>query len=78
MRSRSKNRFEDAGAEFAIGEYDGLELGEGWFRFYIYGNDANLMADIVLRVVKNSSPPIGSFAVKRFGPQGAPQEAVPL
>jgi hypothetical protein len=73
-----EDRLEGTVAETAIGEYDGHEFGEGWCRFYIYGNDANVMADAVLPIVRNVSPRTGSFLVKRFGPPGARQEEVPL
>jgi hypothetical protein len=73
-----EDRLEDAVTDSAIGEYDGHEFGDGWCRFYIYGDDANVMADAVLPLVRNLSPRTGSFVVKRFGPPGAPQEEMPL
>lgn len=73
-----EDRLEAAVTGSAIGEYDGHEFGEGWCRFYIYGDDANVMADAVLPVVRSFSSPNGSFVVKRFGPPGAPQEEIPL
>jgi len=73
-----EDQLEDAVIDLAIGEYDGHEFGEGWCRFYIYGDDANVMADAVLPIVRELSPPSGSFVVKRFGPPGARQEEVQL
>jgi hypothetical protein len=73
-----EDRLGDAIADSAIGEYDGHEFGEGWCRFYMYGDDANVIADAVLPVVRNVSPRPGSFLVKRFGPPGARQEEMPL
>jgi len=73
-----EDRLEDVVTDSASGEYDGHEFGEGWCRFYIYGDDADVMAEAVLPVVREFSPPTGSFVVKRFGPPGARQEEVQL
>lgn len=58
---------EGAVSSAAVGDYDGHEFGDGWCRFYIYGEDANVVAAAVLPIVRNFSPLRGSFLVKRFG-----------
>ncbi len=73
-----EDRLEEIIAGLAIGEYDGHEFGEGWCRLYIYGDDANRIGEAIIPVVRDASPPPGTFLVKRFGPPGARQEEVPL
>jgi hypothetical protein len=74
-----EDRLRDAVMDSAIGEYDGHEFGEGWCRFYIYGADADALAEVVIPILRGfSPPPAGSFIVKRFGPPGARQQEVQL
>lgn len=73
-----EDRLQDAVKDLEVGEYDGHEFGEGWCRFYIYGDDADAMAEAVLPILREFSPPAGSFVAKRFGPPGAQQQEVQL
>jgi hypothetical protein len=73
-----EDRLQDAIRNLEIAEYDGHEFREGWCRFYIYGDDADAMAEAVLPILREFSPAPGSFVVKRFGPPGAPQAEIQL
>jgi hypothetical protein len=75
---RLEDRLESAVEDSGLGEYDGHEFGKGWCQFYIYGGDANVIADTVLPVVRTFALRVGSFVVKRFGPPGAREDQVPL
>ena len=72
-----EDRLREALAD-AAAEYDGHEFGEGWCRFYIYGDNANDTANLVLAVLREADLSRRSFyrIVKRFGPPGARQEEV--
>jgi hypothetical protein len=60
------------------GEFDGHEFGEGWCRFYMYADDADLLAEVVLPVVRASLTFPRAFVVKRYGPPGSRQAEVSL
>ena len=50
-----------------VGEFDGNEVGEGFFTLYMYGPDADKLAEVVLPVLERSGPPAGSYVLKRYG-----------
>lgn len=63
-------RIEKSGA----GVYDGNEIGEGFFTMYMYGKDASRLWDVALPLLKRFQPPVGSYAIKRYGKPGARQD----
>jgi hypothetical protein len=60
------------------GEYDGNEVGEGFFTIYVYGRDADQLVDAVLPILRRYPLPTGSSIVKRYGPPGAREERLEL
>jgi hypothetical protein len=73
-----EDRLESALRNAAQGEYDGHEFGDGWCRFYLYGEDANALAEAVLPVLTSFATLPGSFVLKRFGPPGSNEERISL
>jgi hypothetical protein len=75
-------RLEDALVEQVskddVGEYDGHEFGGGYTTLFMYGPDANAIADTAIPIVRDHKPVSGSYAVKRYGPPGAPEERIGL
>jgi hypothetical protein len=54
-----------------VGEYDGNEIGAGWATLFLYGPDADRLADRVLPFIRSYGPRPGSYLVRRYGPPGA-------
>lgn len=69
-----EERVEFAAKTSGVGEYDGHEFGGGWGKLYLYGPDANRLADVVRPIVRASRPSQGSYLVRRFGPPGARED----
>jgi hypothetical protein len=61
---------------FTAGVYDTNEVERGYLRLYMYGPDANRLADVVAPALRDAPP--GSYLVKRYGPDGADLERVDL
>jgi hypothetical protein len=61
---------EDSGA----GEYDGNEIGGGFFKLYAYGPSAERLWDIIVPVLKQFQIPSGSYVIKRYGGPGSKQD----
>jgi hypothetical protein len=62
--------------ESGAGVYDTNEVERGYLRLYMYGPDANRLADVVAPALRDAPP--GSYLVKRYGPDGADLERVDL
>ncbi len=62
--------------ESGVGAYDTNEFERGYLRLYMYGPDANRLAEVVAPVLGEAPP--GSYIVKRYGPPGADLERVDL
>ena len=62
--------------ESGTGEYDGNEIGGGYFTLYMYGSSAARLWDLCLPILKNFHPPAGSYAIKRYGKPGARQDRI--
>ncbi len=60
------------------GEFDGNEFGEGFCTLYMYGQSAARLWEAVAPVLKKFPVPAASYAIKRFGEVGAPEERVEL
>lgn len=60
------------------GEFDGNEIGGGYFTLYLYGPSASRMWDVIAPVVVRFSAPAGSYAIQRFGTPGAEEHRVEL
>jgi len=58
----------------AAGELDGDEFGEGQCTIYLYGSDADQLADVVLPLLANFKVLPGSSVTKRYGPPGSREE----
>jgi hypothetical protein len=75
-------RFEDEISQMfydsSIGEYDGNEVGDGYFTIYIYGPDADRIASSVIPKLKETEVLPGSYLLKRYGTPGAKEIKVPL
>jgi hypothetical protein len=64
--------------ESGAGEYDGNEIGEGVFTFYIYGPSAERLFSVIRPVLKKFRPPAGSYLIKRYGKPGSKQDKVAI
>ena len=59
--------------EAGIGEFDGDEFGQGWGVLYLYGADADAIANAITpRLLAFGCPP-GSYLIRRYGEPGARQ-----
>jgi len=60
------------------GEYDGNEIGGGFFTLYMYGSSASSLWEAASPALKRFHPPAGSYAIKRYGMPGAKADRVIL
>jgi hypothetical protein len=60
------------------GEYDGNEIGGGFFTLYMYGSSASRLWEAISPTLKRFQVPSGSYAIKRYGKPGAKEERVAL
>jgi|ERR1039458_6983564 hypothetical protein len=60
------------------GQYDGNEIGEGFFTLYMYGPSAARLWEAASPIVKASRAPSGSYVIKRYGRPGAKQDRISL
>jgi hypothetical protein len=63
------------------GEFDGDEFGGGFCTLYMYGPNADKLAEAVLPILRQFHAPVGSYVVKRYGPAtqaNARQEKIQL
>jgi len=58
------------------GEFDGNEIGGGYFTLFMYGPSAEALWEVAAPVLKRFPMPAGSYAVKQFGPPGSAEERV--
>jgi len=61
-----------------VGEFDGDEIGNGFCTLYFYGPDAEKLFDAALQSIKRFPYKRGSYAIKRLGGKGAPQEKIEI
>jgi hypothetical protein len=59
-----------------VGELDGDEFGGNECVVYMYGPDAGKLFSAIQPVLKDWPALVGGYAIKRFGPPGAPFERV--
>jgi len=71
-------RIERAISAALVGELDGNEVGEGEYVIYCYGPDAESLFKVVAPIVAQARWSSGGSVVKRFGPVGAREEAIPI
>jgi len=60
------------------GEYDGNEVGDGFFRMFMYGEDADAMCDAIMTAILYYPALPGSYMVKRYGGPGAAENCIQL
>ena len=73
-----EERVDRAIQESNLGEFDGNEIGEGYWRLYVYGPSANRLSEIVIPILSKWPVPANSYLLKRFGGPGAAEERVDL
>ncbi len=73
-----EDRLESTIAEHEIGQFDGNEVGDGWYTLYIYGPSTDRLGEVLLPIVQVARPPAGSYAIKRYGPPGAREVRIDL
>ena len=67
-----QHKLEDALKAQGTGMCDGNEMGDGEFRFYLYGPDADRMFATIERTLRAANAPIVQV-MKRYGEIGARQ-----
>jgi len=60
------------------GEYDGREVDGGFFRMFMYGEDADGMCEAIMTAILYYPALPGSYMVKRYGGPGAPETCIQL
>lgn len=60
------------------GEFDGNEIGGGFFVLYMYGASAAHLWDAIAPALLRFAAPADSYAIKRYGKPGAAQDRVAL
>ena len=60
------------------GEYDGNEIGGGFFTMYMYGSSVARLWEVTSPVIAAFHAPSGSYAIKRYGKPGAKEDRLPL
>lgn len=60
------------------GEFDGNEIGGGYWDLYMYTPDANALFSVVEPVLRVEKLPTGSYAIKRYGKPGSQEEKIEL
>jgi hypothetical protein len=68
----------DLFANHPSGEFDGNEIGEGYWCLFFYGPDADPLADAVLAALSRHQLPPGSYLIKRYGDPGAQEHRINL
>ena len=61
-----------------VGELDGDEWGNGNCQLFMYGNSADKIFDVITPLLLDHQAPAVSYAIKRYGPPGAPERMVHL
>jgi hypothetical protein len=64
--------------EHGVGELDGNEIGEGYYRLYIYGQNADTIARLIAPTLSALPPPPGSYILKRYGGPDADTQQIDL
>ncbi len=59
-------------------EYDGHEIGQGYFTMYFYGPGADAILTAVRPLLSEFGIPVGSYLIRRYGDVGAPEERLAL
>jgi hypothetical protein len=59
-------------------EYDGHDIGEGFFTLYFYGDSADTIASTIMSALDAFGIPTGSYFIKRHGDVNAPEHRFPL
>lgn len=76
------SQFEDVLAEkisaAGAGEFDGNEIGGGYWTLFMYGPSADRLFDTISADLLARSSVPGSYAVKRYGKPGATETRIPL
>ena len=67
---RLEDRLEEVIDESGVGEFDGNEVGEGFWRLFTYGSNADRLFDVIVPIVRSWTVPPGSYVIKRYGQPG--------
>ncbi len=59
-------------------EYDGHDIGEGFFTLYFYGDSADAIASAIMSPLDAFGIPAGSYFIERYGDVDAPEKRFPL
>jgi hypothetical protein len=65
-------------AKAKCGEYDGNEIGQGEFVFFMYGPDADRLFSIVGPILRRDERVRAGFAILRYGPPDAKSRRIEL
>ena len=57
---------------------NGDEWGNGNCQLFMYGDDADKIFDVITPLLLSHEAPAVSYAIKRYGPPGAPEQMVHL
>ena len=60
------------------GEYDGNEIGNGFFTMYSYGPSATRLWEVAAPIIKGFRPPPGSYGIRRYGKPGTKQDRISI
>lgn len=65
--------------EQGVGEFDGNEVGGGYYTLYLYGPNADRLFDVALPIIQGGlTIRPGSYVVKRYGEPGSQEQRVAL
>ncbi|MBI3978952.1 MAG: hypothetical protein HY331_12265 [Chloroflexi bacterium] len=67
-----EDRLQEIVCQQGVGEFDGNEIGMGYWTLYLYGPDADRLYDAILPAIQGIGPRPGSYAIKRYGPPDDP------
>lgn len=72
------DQLDDLLTQSGAGEFDGNEVGLGYWELFLHGSSADLVFDLVRPILSRFPAKAGSYVVKRYGEPGAPEERVTL
>lgn len=73
-----EERLEEFFDENEVGEFDGNEIGNGYWTLYFYGTNADALFDAVKPFLDTIPLPAGSHATKQYGIENGPEARIDL